>query len=460
MPRQSIPFVRDRYEPDTRRISDLLRYAGASQADYELQRGQIAANLGSNLAHLAGSTMSGLLEYAAGKPRREAEALALQARKDEIGRAQAVSDAIAKTPLDEMTGRPNAQRIAEEVMRIDPEKALAWWAAADEQQKAQLLTEKMRTEDLARRLASFEVTAKKLAPPARQELWTKERMDAIESGVATPEQVPEQYSPAFVKRTLNQVLPIADVMKQLDEVLPKTRQVEVQNPDGTKTIKIVEDAPGQEFTSAAEPPKPAEPYTLSPGAQRFGPDNKPVASVPFAPREERTPTYQRIETVDAAGNPVIQFLTAEEVRAQGGVKTSPKTTAKASGPATVQAIMDEIDMLSKKINTGEGLGATMGGMARRGMAAANYDNEVAEYEALVKGFIPMVARAVGHTGVLTQQDVDSVRALFPLATDNAQLAKNKIERVRKLMSAIQEPSAPGAAPKVPDPLGIRPGGGR
>jgi hypothetical protein len=169
------------------------------------------------------------------------------------------------------------------------------------------------------------------------------------------------------------------------------------------------------------------------------------------PMAKAEPSYQRIETVDGSGNPVIKFLTAEEVRGSGGVPGVPRTTAKAQAPDTVGAVLKQIDALSQKINTG-GMGpqTTVMGLMRRGAASANMDNDVAEYESLVKGFIPVVARAVGHVGVLTQQDVDSVRELFPKPGDNQQLAQNKLNRVRGILAVIQpqashEPSAPDAA---------------
>ena len=107
-------------------------------------------------------------------------------------------------------------------------------------------------------------------------------------------------------------------------------------------------------------------------------------------------------------------------------------TAKA-GPDAAR-IFGEIDTLSKRINTTEGgIGSVATGWARRGAAKAQYDNDVSEFEALVSGMIPMVARAVGHTGVLTQQDVDSVRALFPKTGDNKTLAQNKLARVTRIL---------------------------
>lgn len=168
------------------------------------------------------------------------------------------------------------------------------------------------------------------------------------------------------------------------------------------------------------------------------------AAATRAPQQAPTPQYQRIETVDAAGNPVIQFMTPEEVRKQGGVMTSPKTTAKASGPATTDAVLGEIKKLSENINTiGGGPVANIVGLFRKGAAALNLDNDVAEYERLVTGFIPIMARSVGHSGVLTQQDVDSTKALFPGVTDNSKLSANLIARVERIMTAMQDPSIAG-----------------
>jgi hypothetical protein len=49
------------------------------------------------------------------------------------------------------------------------------------------------------------------------------------------------------------------------------------------------------------------------------------------------------------------------------------------------------------------------------------------------GFTPLVARALGHTGVLTEQDVQSVRALFPRPEDSKSLRDRKVSRLKGLM---------------------------
>jgi hypothetical protein len=137
----------------------------------------------------------------------------------------------------------------------------------------------------------------------------------------------------------------------------------------------------------------------------------------------------------------------------------------ASGRA--RPVLDALGELSEKINTGAGLLAKITGEAEKLAAKANYDDDVAEYNALISGWTPLVARAVGHTGVLTEQDVQSVREMFPKPGDSKTLRDRKIKRLMSLFDAISgDPMAPGpgaaapaAAPAAPaknnDPLGIR-----
>ena len=157
----------------------------------------------------------------------------------------------------------------------------------------------------------------------------------------------------------------------------------------------------------------------------------------------------------AAGRAVTlrgQDLSAETARrGQDLTDARAAKTAAGKGGPNAAAIIAKLEDLSGKINTAEGLTAKAGGMIRRGMAAANYDNDVAQYEALVSGMIPMVARALGHTGVLTQQDVDSVRDLFPRPGDSKSLAASKLANVKTLMQ-----SAPADGAAEPDPAAPTP----
>ena len=100
-------------------------------------------------------------------------------------------------------------------------------------------------------------------------------------------------------------------------------------------------------------------------------------------------------------------------------------------------ILSAISDLSEKINTGQGAIAKVSGGIARAAAQANLNDDVAEYEAMISGFTPLIARALGHTGVLTEQDVRSVKAMFPRPGDSKSLRDRKVARIEQLMGAIE-----------------------
>lgn len=107
-----------------------------------------------------------------------------------------------------------------------------------------------------------------------------------------------------------------------------------------------------------------------------------------------------------------------------------------AGMQTASAIVDSIDELSAKINTGQGALAKITGAAEKAKAAANLNDDLSEYQAVVSGFTPLLARAVGHTGVLTEQDVQSVRAMLPQPGDSKSVRDRKMSRIRTIMGRM------------------------
>jgi hypothetical protein len=226
---------------------------------------------------------------------------------------------------------------------------------------------------------------------------------------------------------------------------------------GTNDIRFGGD---NKVVARGNPPAPPAgtapaPYTLSPGQVRFGADNQRVAGV--APRPTGgaggavSPAQAQAQaaTVDAIVKTPALFNTLTDSRRQ---ELIPELQAKnfdfakalqakvggtgAGGPnPTLAIVVDKLEGLSKKINTESGLSAIVSGTARSAAAKAQMDNDVSLYESLVLGMVPIVARAMGHTGVLTQQDVDSVRAMFPIARDNKALAESKLSAIRDVIGA-------------------------
>jgi len=173
--------------------------------------------------------------------------------------------------------------------------------------------------------------------------------------------------------------------------------------------------------------------------QMYGMDRKPITAEALTPEPKpeaagRAPNYEWAQTPDGS----TKLMTPEEIRAEGGRKPQGAMEAMDERKYKKAApVMRGINELTEKINTQQGLLAKMSGGAAKLAAKANYDDDVAEYTALVSGFTPMVARALGHTGVLTQQDVDSVKSLFPLPGDSKTLRDRKMNRVLGIIGELE-----------------------
>jgi hypothetical protein len=115
-------------------------------------------------------------------------------------------------------------------------------------------------------------------------------------------------------------------------------------------------------------------------------------------------------------------------------------------------IVDAIDELSTRINTYEGVLASVVGEAEKAKARVNLADDTAEYQAVVNSFIPMIARALGHTGVLTELDVQSAKAILPSPGDGKALRDRKMARVRALMASMGDHS--GDAPSKQGAVGV------
>lgn len=78
------------------------------------------------------------------------------------------------------------------------------------------------------------------------------------------------------------------------------------------------------------------------------------------------------------------------------------------------------------------------GGARRGAAAAGLAPDVKTYLEGVEGFAPLLARAAGHRGRLTDRDLTRTEALFPMPGDTTA----EVGKKRALIEAIMSGAAP------------------
>lgn len=240
-----------------------------------------------------------------------------------------------------------------------------------------------------------------------------------------------------------------------------------------------------------EPGKEEAGFTLTPGQQRFDSQGRPIAAVPAAPQDPPrpqvvgrslvgpdgkviyrdpepagggSPSFQAKEVLgddgqttmanfDARTGRYTDTVTGQQIRRPRPIPSAAEgqdaRKFKQAGP-----ILAAVSELSERINTYQGVIASARGEAEKAKAKINLNDDVAEYESLTVGFTPLVARALGHTGVLTQQDVDSVRKLFPRPEDSKSLRDRKVARITSIIQQLESgaaPVAPGApaAPRNP-----------
>ena len=462
-----------------RNLSALLLEQGNARANAELQSGQAWAGAVQNLGQIAGRTLTDLAQYKADAPNRAAEAMRREniqlenaARKHEAA-AQQQSQAIqgsALTQNEHGVWTYDRNRIAEDFKRA---------GLAD------------RLPSVLEGLDAFDKSARAVQQ-AKQE-----GLAGLAYGVTQLGNTPQAFNQAIDLALKNGFITRADIGPILQRVGDDPAKIgEVvkalasSSPTFSAKLAPKEDAPftlspgqqrfgpdGQPIAAVPATAPPAQPFNLSPGQTRFGPDGKPVASLPAAPKEP-TVRYQSREVLNDAGQPVMANYDATTGRYLDPQTGQPITTPKPipSAAAGMDAlkfkkaapVLASIGELSEKINTLQGVYAKAAGAAAKQAAKVNLDDDVAEYEALISGFTPMVARSLGHTGVLTQQDVDSVKALFPRPGDSKTLRDRKIARMTTIISGLEHAGAvppaaptttaqPGAMPSYQDYLRTRQG---
>jgi len=121
-------------------------------------------------------------------------------------------------------------------------------------------------------------------------------------------------------------------------------------------------------------------------------------------------------------------------------------------------ILQNIAALADRIDTAQGLVAKFAGTAQGIAAKAQMDDDVNLYNSLIDSFTPIVARALGHTGVLTEQDVQSARKILPALGESKSLKDRKIETAGALFEDIGSKGAEQAMVNPGQPASV--GGAR
>lgn len=235
-------------------------------------------------------------------------------------------------------------------------------------------------------------------------------------------------------RNIDPLSPEGIAAQQALRPTPTPRNIDPLSPEGIEAQKALQ-VLKPEATRNIDPLSPA-----GIAAQKELQQGKPAP----------IPGTRAVNTIDANGKPVTRIV-PDVAGTEFPDQPTSEQQNRAAALGKIDPILTAISELSEKINTGKGIEAKARGEAEKAKARLNYNDDVAEYEAIISGFTPMVARAVGHTGVLTQQDVDSVRELFPKPGDSKTLRDRKIARVKSILAGNTSPTAtsPPASGGVP-----------
>lgn len=459
-----VPYVRE-VRPRNLRLADLYLRTGEAQAEAERRRGDIQAQLWSNVGNIVGQTASAAIQA----PQLERERKVKEAAAAEEAKLRRLQVGEAERAVNErenydlaMTAGSRAKTL--EALKSRPElyeKAQAHFTNIDNSMK-QLMG------NVAAGVADFGYTPE--AAMAAMDDLLEQGFDAkrIEPLRAQIQQHPEAVKQLVTSLLAQSPDPRHQAMAkpQLTEVSPGASVIDPRDPS-----KALFTAPNKPVAAKSLQSKevlldgkPAM-VNFDPADGTYNLQGQDVTDrVKPIPPTKQPPTvrYQPREVLGDDGKPTIanyDALTGEHI--------DTKTGQPIKAPKPVPSAMEQMDSrkfqkaapvlkgiseLSERINTLQGVYAKAVGETAKAKAKVNLDDDVAEYQALVSGFTPLIARSLGHTGVLTQQDVDSVKELFPKPGDSKTLRDRKVNRMMKIIGELE-----GTEGVVKDPNASQPG---
>jgi len=389
------PYVRDAYTPDTRSIGALLLRRGQDQGTAAAIRGATAAQMWQQLAR-------GFQEYGNVTREQAAQAATFTMREAERQAAE-------KLKRDEMAERKAEREADQRRQQQQDDRQTAIYTAGE---TAPGPIDRFTAEILSK----FPGTAARVR--GQQTLPATVTPGAFGEVSQEPEVFPvlEPSAPQIAAAQAVSRAEAAAKAAAADRAADNAR-LDAAQREAMRHNRAIENKP-------ATVPAPS-----FQSKEVLGDDGKPV----MANFDARSGHYINVQTGKPIANPRPVPSATEMMDSRKFSKAAP--------------VLKGIGELSERINTLQGVVAKASGEVERQKARVNLNDDVAEYEALVSGFTPMIARALGHTGVLTQQDVDSVKALFPRPGDSRTLRDRKVTRMMGIIGELE--GVEGLPPKEP-----------
>lgn len=161
---------------------------------------------------------------------------------------------------------------------------------------------------------------------------------------------------------------------------------------------------------------------------------------PIAPEQDPQYLYQwwtnAMQAGDLKAADYIKKQYDMAIAHQKNIASSPKklSAAQTGEVAGYDAADDLLNDLNSTISTYEGV---MGPLVGRGRGANPYDANAMAFKSEMKGVAQMVGRIL-EGGVLRQEDVPKYEAILPQITDTPEVARRKIDNVRRMVATRKE----------------------
>lgn len=292
-------------------------------------------------------------------------------------------------------------------------------------------------------------------PQTAQQVYTQGRAALAQGGVfdqndlaVTPEQFPGM---SWVKSRLAMTLPAAERFKAMFPEPAKvgTREVKVRNADGSETTQIVEDTPGQTFSSAAVPEKPAAPTAASLAVAAAGGDAKAAKALQMMrPPQDQPPsldvgsdvrtTLSGVKYIDLGDyqTPTERSRATQDAKTLG-VPVVPKEVGMSlqAGDTARQNIAAMMAQIESKLPK-DAQGRVIAGPGNKLKQYFQSDADLAAFNSWRAGAIQavqaLVERGMGFR--LNQAEINMIMQNdMPQITDTVQTARQRTANVLKLL---------------------------
>lgn len=157
--------------------------------------------------------------------------------------------------------------------------------------------------------------------------------------------------------------------------------------------------------------------------------------------QQQDPTQQYYEAAQRAieaGDPkaASQLMKFAEDSASIQKALTPKETDSAAKASNALAALDQVERLYQEAGGGQGLI----GYGQKALAGARMSPDVEAFENMRQSAAVQLARALGETGPLSNQDITMYARMIPDSTNTAEAAKKQLDTLRIMLSQAQPTS--------------------